>query len=71
MKLTSRDVVAIAEELRPGFEAAILKPPPVQVIPFENAIEAYERIAGGQGGPKQVLTFSQPAGTTEARKRNG
>jgi NADPH:quinone reductase-like Zn-dependent oxidoreductase len=71
MKLTPRDVAVIAEELRPGFEATLLKAPPVQVIPFENAIEAYERIAGGQAGAKQVLTFSQPAGTTEARKRNG
>jgi NADPH:quinone reductase-like Zn-dependent oxidoreductase len=58
MKLTPRDVAAIAEELRPGFEANLLKAPPIQVVPFENAIEAYDRIAGGQTGVKQVLTFS-------------
>ena len=58
MKFTPRDVAAIAEELRPGFEANLLKAPPVQLVPFENAIEAYERIAGGQAEAKQVLTFA-------------
>jgi NADPH:quinone reductase-like Zn-dependent oxidoreductase len=58
MKLTPRDVAAIAEELRPGFEANLLQAPPIQVVPFENAIEAYDRIAGGQTGAKQVLTFA-------------
>lgn len=58
MKLTPRDVAEIAEELYPGFEAEILKPPPLQFVPFENAVEAYERIASGQAGAKHVLTFS-------------
>jgi NADPH:quinone reductase len=58
MKLTPRDVAAIAEELQPGFEAEILKPPPLQIVPFENAVEAYERIASGKAEAKQVLTFS-------------
>jgi NADPH:quinone reductase len=57
MKFTPRDVVAIAEELRPGFEANVLKAPPLQVVPFPNAIEAYERTASGHGAAKQVLTF--------------
>jgi NADPH2:quinone reductase len=57
MKFTPRDVAAIADELRPGFEAGALKPPPLQLVPFENAIEAYERLAGRQVKAKQVLTF--------------
>ena len=57
MKFTPRDVAAIANELRPGFETNVLKAPPLQLVPFENAIEAYERIAGHQAGAKQVLTF--------------
>jgi NADPH2:quinone reductase len=57
MKFTPRDVAAIADELRLGFEAGALKPPPLQLVPFENAIEAYERLAGRQARAKQVLTF--------------
>ena len=58
MKFTPRDVAAIADELRPGFEANILKTPSLQIVPFENASEAYERIATRQAKAKQVLTFS-------------
>ena len=57
MKFTPRDVAAIADELRLGFEAGALKPPPIQLVPFENAIEAYERIASGRAKAKQALTF--------------
>jgi hypothetical protein len=28
-------------------------------VPFENAVEAYERVANGSARAKQVLTFSQ------------
>ena len=37
----------MADELRQGFEANILKVPAVDAIPFENAVEAYERVASG------------------------
>jgi len=57
MKFTPKDVGAMAKELRAGFEAKVLKVPPINVVPFENAVEAYEKVSGGQGG-KQVLTFS-------------
>jgi NADPH2:quinone reductase len=57
MKFTPRGVAAIADELRLGFEAGALKPPPLQLVPLENAIEAYERIASGQPKAKQVLAF--------------
>jgi len=58
-KFTPRDVAAIADELRPGFETDALKPPPLQLVPFENATEAYKRIASGLAKAKQVLSFSQ------------
>lgn len=58
MKFTARDVAAIADALRPGFESNALKVPPLKAVAFENAVEAYEEIASGQGGTKQVLTFA-------------
>jgi NADPH2:quinone reductase len=57
MKFTPSDIAAIADELRLGFEAGALNPPPLQLVPLENAIEAYERIASGQAKAKQVLAF--------------
>ncbi len=57
MKLTPGDVGAIADELRAGFEANALKVPPIKAVAFENAVEAYEEIASGKEGAKQVLTF--------------
>jgi NADPH:quinone reductase-like Zn-dependent oxidoreductase len=58
MKFSPHDVSVIADELRQGFEANILKVPAVDSVPFENAVEAYERVASGTAGAKQVLTFS-------------
>jgi len=58
MKLTPHDLSVIADELRQGFEANILKVPAVDAIPSENAVEAYERVASGTARAKQVLTFS-------------
>jgi len=57
MKLTPRDVAAIAEKLRAGFEVGALKPPPIEAVPFVDAIRAYERIASRKTSTKQVLTF--------------
>ncbi len=58
MKFTSSEVGRIAEELCAGFEANVLKVSPIKAVPFENAVEAYEKVASGQEGTKQVLTFS-------------
>lgn len=58
MKLTPHDVAAIAEKLRPGFEVGALKPPAIEMVPFGDAIQVYERIASGKKNAKQVLTFS-------------
>ena len=56
MKLSPHDVSVIADELRQGFEANILRVPAVDSAPFQNAVEAYERVAN-RTGAKQVLTF--------------
>ena len=47
----------IEEELRSGFEAGALKPPTVEIVPFEQAVRAYGRIADRQTKLKQVLSF--------------
>jgi NADPH2:quinone reductase len=55
--LTPRQVAEIADELRRGFEAGTLKPPPIEIVPFEKAVDAYGRLAAGQVTAKQVLKF--------------
>ncbi len=57
MKFSPHDISEIANELRQGFEANALKTRAVEVVPFENAVEAYERVANGTARAKQVLTF--------------
>jgi NADPH:quinone reductase len=58
MKLTPHDVSVIADELRQGFEVNILKTSAIHAVPFENSVEAYERVASSTARAKQVLTFS-------------
>jgi NADPH:quinone reductase len=55
--LTTRQVREIEDELRPGFEKGILKPPLIEVVPFENALDAYSRVAARQTTKKLVLGF--------------
>ena len=55
--LSTRQVGEIAAELRPGFETGVLKPPPVELVPFEKAVDAYRRMAAGQATAKLVLSF--------------
>jgi NADPH:quinone reductase-like Zn-dependent oxidoreductase len=59
--LTPRQVAEIEHELLPGFEAGYLKPPPIEVVPFEKAVDAYNRVAARQGKVKQVLRFEEQA----------
>ena len=59
MKFTPHDISVIADELRQGFEANVLKTPAIDAVPFENAVEAYERVASGTARARQVLTFSK------------
>jgi NADPH2:quinone reductase len=55
--LTARQVGEIAAEIARGFEAGYLKPPPIEIVPFEKAVDAYSRVAGGLAKTKQVLSF--------------
>jgi NADPH2:quinone reductase len=55
--LTPRQAGEIGDELRLGFEAGALTPPPIEIVPFEMAVAAYERVAAGQATAKQVLSF--------------
>jgi len=55
--LTSRQIVEIQDKLRLGFETGALKPPPIEIVPFEKAADAYSRVAAGQAKAKQVLSL--------------
>jgi NADPH2:quinone reductase len=55
--LTSQQIAEIEDELRRGFEMGALKPPPIEIVPFENAVEAYSRVAAREAKTKQVLSF--------------
>jgi NADPH2:quinone reductase len=55
--LTLRQVAEITHELQAGFETGALKPPPLEIVPFANAVEAYSRLAAGQTKAKLVLSF--------------
>jgi NADPH:quinone reductase len=55
--LTPRQVAEIERELLPGFEAGYLKPPPIELVPLEKAVDAYNRVATRQAKVKQVLSF--------------
>jgi NADPH:quinone reductase len=57
--LTAQQVAEIERELCPGFETGVLKPPPIEMVPFEKAVEAYSRVAAGQAKAKQVLSFDR------------
>jgi NADPH:quinone reductase len=55
--LTPQQIGEIGYELNAGFETGALKPPPIEIVPFEEAVDAYRRMAGGQARAKQVLSF--------------
>jgi NADPH2:quinone reductase len=55
--LTAREVGEIAAEIARGFEAGVLKPPPIEIVPFEKVVDAYSRVAVGLTKTKQVLRF--------------
>jgi NADPH2:quinone reductase len=55
--LTSQQIAEIESELLLGFEIGVLRPPPVEIIPLEKAVDAYSRVAAGQAKVKQVLSF--------------
>jgi NADPH2:quinone reductase len=55
--LTSQQVAEIEEELRHGFETGVLKPQPIEIVPFEKAVDAYSRMTAGHPKAKLMLSF--------------
>jgi NADPH2:quinone reductase len=55
--LTPGQIAEIAAELNAGFDTGVLKPSPIEIVPFEKAVDAYERVAAGQAKTKQVISF--------------
>jgi NADPH:quinone reductase len=55
--LTLRQIAEIEDELHRGFETGALKPPPIEIVPFEKAVEAYSQVAAKQAKTKHVLSF--------------
>ncbi len=55
--LTTEQVAEIANGLQAGFETGALKPPAIEIVPFEKAMDAYTRVADRQAKVKQVLCF--------------
>jgi NADPH:quinone reductase-like Zn-dependent oxidoreductase len=55
--LTPQQIGHIADELDLGFESGALTPPRIEIVPFERAVDAYDRVAAGQATAKQVLSF--------------
>lgn len=55
--LTARPVGDISSELRRGFETGALKPPAIEIVPFEKAVDVYSRMRAGLAKAKQVLDF--------------
>jgi NADPH:quinone reductase-like Zn-dependent oxidoreductase len=55
--LSSRQIAEIESELQCGFETGVLRPPPVEIVPFEKSVDAYSRMAAGHAKGKQVLSF--------------
>jgi NADPH2:quinone reductase len=55
--LTPRQAAEIAGELRAGFEMGTMTPPPIEIVPFEKAVDTYGRVAAGHAKLKQVLSF--------------
>jgi NADPH2:quinone reductase len=55
--LTFRQILEIQDELRLGFETGAISPPPIEIVPFEKAVDAYSRVAAGQAKSKLVLGF--------------
>ena len=67
--LTSRQIAEIEDELRPGFETGALKPPPIEMVPFEKAVDAYDRVAARRARPSRcsVSTVTVTDGNLEMK----
>lgn len=55
--LTTQEVGKIGEALHSGFDTGALTPPPVEIVPFVKAVDAYNMVASGRATAKLVLGF--------------
>jgi NADPH:quinone reductase len=55
--LTTQQVAEITNQLQAGFETGALKPPEIETVPFDKAVDAYTRVADRKAKLKQVLSF--------------
>jgi len=55
--LTQREVAEYCDALREGFETRALTPPPIEIVLFDKAMDAYSRVADGRATEKLVLSF--------------
>lgn len=55
--LTPGQIAEIVAELNPGYEMGVLKPPPIEIVPFEKAVDGYTRVHARQAKAKQVISF--------------
>lgn len=54
-KLTGPMIARILDQLREGFDAGTLKPPPIRGWLMRQAVDAYRAVASGESGAKHVL----------------
>ena len=55
--LTLRQIEEIENGLNSGFEKGVLKPPQIEIVLFEKAVDAYDQVAAGKAKTKQVLSL--------------
>jgi NADPH:quinone reductase-like Zn-dependent oxidoreductase len=60
VKLTGPEIAEIMNGLRAAFENGYLQPPAVTTWPLERAVAAYEVVAKGGAGTKQILLPGAP-----------
>lgn len=56
-KLTGPQIAGVMNRLREGFEAGYLRVPQPETNPFDQAVEAYRKVAEKKTRTKQVLVF--------------
>jgi NADPH:quinone reductase len=56
-KLTGREIAGIMNHLREGFQAGFLRVSQPETNKFDNAVEAYKKVAEKKSRTKQVLVF--------------
>jgi len=55
LKLTGPEIAKTMDDLRPGFEDGHLRPSALRTWSLDQAVDAYEAVAKGEGSNKHVL----------------